>query len=197
MDAVYRERISQMEAELVQLLSAKFSPFADASVNAIPEAPGIYIIKEYERIVYCGSAQNLRLRLWSEHYLGQQVRMAGSQFRGILSKVHPELSDDEALTQHIARNCSFAFLTKDPIEKRDLKFLEKFCNSVLRPDFVEYGAIGKVWGRVHRQTCPITYACEDCGEEFESGRRRSGPKLCTVCILKRQKEGRGPRQRSS
>lgn len=194
MDSVYRERVSQMETELVQLLSSELCLFDDENASSIPEAPGIYVIKEYGRVVYCGSAQNLRLRLWSEHYLGQQVRMGGSQFRGILGKVHPELSDSEALTQHIARNCSFAFLMKNPVEKRDLKFLEKFCNSVLRADFIEYGAIGIVWGQVTRQTRPMEYECEDCGTKIESGRRRSGPKLCAGCILKRRREGRGPRQ---
>lgn len=80
-DAKYKQRISQMEAELVQLLSAEFMPFRRDNVTAIPETPGIYLIREKETIVYCGSAQNLRLRLWKEHYLGEQVRIGGSQFR--------------------------------------------------------------------------------------------------------------------
>lgn len=193
--AKYKQRISQMQAELVQLLAAEFMPFASENVSAIPEAPGIYLIRENETIVYCGSAQNLRLRLWKEHYLGEQVRMGGSQFRGILNRVHPELKDNEALTQHIGKHCSFAFLEKEPVEKRELKFFEKFCNSVLKPDFIEYGASGKVWAASQRQAYPIMYNCEDCGREFASGRRRSGPKLCKDCIEKRRREGRGPRQR--
>jgi len=184
-----------MEAELVHLLSAKPVPFASANIDLIPEAPGIYLISEKETIVYCGSAQNLRLRLWKEHYLGEQVRMGGSQFRRILNRVHPELKDNEALTRHIGKHCSFAFLKKDPVEKRELKFLEKFCNSVLRPDFIEYGASGKVWAASQKRAYPIRYICEDCGREFPSGCRRSGPKLCKDCIEKRRREGRGPRQR--
>ena len=194
LDAKYKQRISQMEAELVQLLSAEFTPFASGNVNAIPESPGIYLIRENETVVYCGSAQNLRLRLWREHYLGEQVRMGGSQFRGVLNRVHPELKDNEALTQHIGTHCSFTFLKKDPVEKRELKFLERFCNSVLRPYFIEYSASGKVWAASQKQTHPIMYNCEDCGREFASGRCRSGLKLCKDCIEKRRREGRGPRQ---
>jgi hypothetical protein len=46
LDIEYKQRISQMEAELAQLLSAEFVPFGGDNVDAIPEAPGVYLIKE-------------------------------------------------------------------------------------------------------------------------------------------------------
>lgn len=184
----YQQRIVEMKKELDKLLSMPFIRYVEVNADTIPEAPGIYLIKENEKIVYSGSAQNLRLRLWSEHYLGEQVRVGGSQFRGILSKVYPSLESDEELTSYIGEHCAFAFLEIDPVEKRELKFLEDFCNSVLRPDFIKYGAIGKVWATHQRKEKYIVYNCDDCGREFPSGRRRSGPKLCRECAEKRRSE---------
>ena len=194
MNKLYKQRISEMEEQLARLLSAPFMCFTEGEADAIPEAPGIYLIKEDDKIVYSGSAQTLRLRLWYEHYLGEQVRIGGSQFRGILSKVYPNLKDNKEITQHIGKHCSFAFIKIDPIEKRELKFVEEFCNSILRPDFIKYGAKGRVWATTQKTNYPITYNCDDCGKEFPSGRRRSGLKLCRECAEKRRREGRGPVQ---
>lgn len=190
----YQQSIVKMQTELAQLLSERVMRFAEDNAEAIPEAPGIYLIEENNRIVYAGSAQNLRLRLWREHYRGEQVRVGGSQFRGILIKVHPNLTDDKELTEHIGQRCSFAFLAKESIEKRDLKFLEDFCNAVLRPDFIKYNAKDKIWGTPQRRAHPIIYNCDDCGKEFPSGRQRSGLKLCKDCAERRRREGRGPIQ---
>jgi len=195
LDEQCKQRIITMEAELAQLLQGEFVVFVRDTVDAIPEAPGIYLIRDGETVVYCGSAQNLRLRVGREHYLGEQVRMGGSQFRGILNRKHPDLKDNEALTGYIEDHFTFSFIVKDPVKKRELKLFEKFCNSVLRPEFIEYGAIGKIWSSSHRQEYPISYRCEDCGGEFPSGRRRTGPKLCKDCITKRRREGGGTRQR--
>jgi DNA-directed RNA polymerase subunit RPC12/RpoP len=194
MTKLYKQRISEMGEQLDKLLSAPFMFFTEGNADAIPEAPGIYLIKEDDKIVYSGSAQNLRLRLWQEHYLGEQVRMGGSQFRGVLSRVYPSLRDNKEITQHIGKHCSFTFIKIDPVEKRELNFIEEFCNSILRPDFIKYGAKGKVWATSRRREPYIIYKCDDCGNEFPSGRQRSGPKFCRNCAEKRRREGRGPRQ---
>ncbi len=191
---LYQYRIAEMEKQLVELLSTTYEKFTEVDANVIPEAPGIYLIKENNELVYCGSAQNLRLRLWQEHYLGEQVRMGGSQFRGILCKVYPDLKDGKELTEYISKHCSFAFTKVDPVEKRELKFVEKFFNAVLRPDFIEYGAKGRLWASHQTRTNPIIYNCDDCGKEFQSGRQRSGLKLCKDCAEERRREGRGPVQ---
>jgi len=191
MTKLYQHRIKEMKEQLAKLTSATYMQFIKVDANAIPEAPGIYLIKENNKIVYSGSAQNLRLRLWREHYLGEQVRIGGSQFRGILSKVYPNLKDNKEITQYIGNHCSFAFISIDPVEKRELKFIEEFCNSVLRPDFIKYGARGRVWATQQKRAHPIIYRCDDCGKEFQSGRKRYGLKLCKDCAEKRRSEGRG------
>lgn len=190
-----RQRISEMEGELAKLLSARFRPFTKENADAIPQAPGIYLIKENDTIVYAGSTQNLKLRLWTEHYLGEQVRKVGSQFRGNLSK-QQKLNANQ-LTEYIANRCSFAFLAKDPVKKRDLKFLEDFCNAILRPNLIKYDPDNRVWSAPRKRKHHIIYKCDDCGREFPSGRRRSGLKLCKDCAEKRRREGRGPRQHKS
>ena len=117
MDILHKQRIKEMEGWLTSLLSAPFTRFSDANEYSIPESPGIYLIKEKDgdKILYSGSAQNLRLRLWQEHYLGEQPRMGGSQFRGILSQVCPHLKDNRGITQHITNQCSFAIMKIDPV----------------------------------------------------------------------------------
>ena len=71
--------------------------------------------------------------------------MGGSQFRHVLILAHPTLVDEKAITEHIKNHCSFTFMKWDRIEKRNLKFVEDFFNSVLRPDYVKFGAMGKIW----------------------------------------------------
>lgn len=66
---------------------------------------------------------------------------------------------------------------------------------MLRPDYIKFGAIGKIWSarqkREHGKQ--IVYRCEDCGNEFISGLART-VRLCSDCAGKRRREGKGPIQ---
>jgi DNA-directed RNA polymerase subunit RPC12/RpoP len=189
---IFEQRISEMGKQLSGLLASPVLRFSESESGAIPEAPGIYIIFEDQKLVYLGSAQNLNLRLWHEHYLGEQVRMGGSQLRHVLSVVNLKLVNNEVITEYIKDRCSFAFIKWDQINKRDLKFIEDFFSSVLRPDYIKFGALDKVWEaqKKSEHNKQIVYKCEDCGIEFISHRART-IKLCSDCAGKRRREGRG------
>jgi len=192
MDSSYNSNLKEMETILQRLITTPRMKFAQAVWHDVPAVPGLYLVEENGVILYIGSAQNLNTRVWQEHYLGLQVRQGGSQLRGVLAREQALTAQE--ISDYIRQYCSFAVLILDPIEKRLLKFLEKYCNAVVRPELIEQGSKGVIWVGESVPQNPIQYECVCCGRTFLSGRRRRPPWYCKTCAEEHRAQGTGPFQ---
>ncbi|MBM3143233.1 MAG: hypothetical protein FJ005_09395 [Chloroflexi bacterium] len=193
MDSSYDSKLKEMEAVLQCLVTAPRQKFSQAVWHDVRAVPGLYLIEDKGAIVYIGSAQNLNTRLWQEHYLGRRVRPGGSQLRGVLAKSR-KLGTSQEITDYIGQFCSFAVVELDPINKRDLRFLEDYCNAVVRPELIEYDSKNIEWVGERILPNPIQYKCTCCGRPFPSGRQRQPPYHCKTCAEEHRAQGKGPFQ---
>jgi hypothetical protein len=187
------DSIHKMQTILERLVTAPCRKFSQAEWHDVRAVPGLYFIEDKGAIIYIGSAQNLNTRLWQEHYLGRRVRPGGSQFRGILAKSW-KLGTSQKITDYMRKSCSFAVVELDPVNKRDLKFIEDYCNAVVRPELIEYDSKNIEWVGERILSNPIQYKCTCCGRPFLSGRQRRPPYHCKTCAEEHRAQGRGPFQ---
>ena len=123
------ETIAFYSEKLKQILNQPKYTFAEAAPNQIPAASGVYLVYDNKtnEIVYAGKSRNLRTRLLQQHKTGN---VEGSQFRKALGQKH-NLNSELQISEYIASNCNFQFLTVD--SREEIVRSEHFIAAILAP----------------------------------------------------------------
>jgi len=126
---LYETIVSNLLAEMEQLLAGPRYRFLQATSRTVSEQPGVYAIhdKRVKDIIYIGRTRNLRRRLLGDHKRGN---IRGSQFRKALGR-KLSLKSEAEITNYILENCSFQFLKIKEFE--EMVRLEHFATAVIAP----------------------------------------------------------------
>ncbi len=123
------DAIALYSEKLRQLLSQPILRFAEATSIQVPAVSGVYIIHDtsLNQIIYAGRSRNLGRRLLQQHKRGN---IEGSRFRKALEQ-KLKLESEIHITEYIAGNCSFQFLTIENFE--EMVRPEHFATAILAP----------------------------------------------------------------
>jgi len=126
---LYATIISNLLAEMEQLLAGPKHSFLQATSRTVSKQPGVYAIHDnrLKNIIYIGRTRNLRRRLLGDHRRGN---IKGSQFRKALGR-KMALKSEAEITNYILENCSFQFMKVKEFE--EMVKLEHFATAILGP----------------------------------------------------------------
>lgn len=103
--------------------------------NDITTEGGVYIMYNKENIVYIGKASNLKRRILSDHFGGDE-KMTTSTLRRSISKVY-NIPPGQPVRNWMRQNCLFSYITIQDHDMRNLvealviKYLRNRGNNLL------------------------------------------------------------------
>lgn len=131
-----REKALCYSESLIAMLSSQQLRFDSSMSDNLPRQGGVYSVlvtsSGSEMFLYVGRTNNLRQRVYSQLFLGNQ--RSHTLRRKLI--MHRGLADEAAVTRHLSDRCGIQYIQVS--DEVDRMALEHFAIAILRPVYNDY-----------------------------------------------------------